>query len=65
MLQTSTEKLIDLANHILAMQNDEYFLGHPEWYSITSKAQNALNSKEVSDYLEDDGHVIEGNNCYW
>lgn len=38
------KKLIDLANHILAMQNDAYFLGHPEWYSIISKAENALKS---------------------
>lgn len=51
MNKTATEKLIELAKRIIAMENDAHFQDHPEWYSITSEAQNAIDSYELQMYL--------------
>jgi len=35
-----------LAKHILAMRNDAYLTGHPEWHDIIQEAEQALNESE-------------------
>lgn len=32
-----------LAKHVLAMRNDAYLTGHPEWNDIVNEAESALN----------------------
>lgn len=35
-----------LANHIIAMQDDSYLSGHPEWHEIVKEAKNAVASEK-------------------
>ncbi len=36
------QKLLELAAHIIAMQNDAYLTGHPEWNEIVKEAIEAV-----------------------
>lgn len=36
----------NLANHILAMADDAYLTGHPEWQSLVAEAQSIIDQEE-------------------
>jgi hypothetical protein len=36
------EEAKDLCEHIIAMADDSYLMGHPEWEEITTEASNVL-----------------------
>jgi hypothetical protein len=47
--------LIFLAKHILAMRNDAYLTGQPEWNDIVREAENALaEPKDIKERLIED-----------
>jgi hypothetical protein len=39
-----------LAQHIMAMADDAYFVGHPEWESIVGQAKDLLARVEVEQW---------------
>jgi len=40
-------KSLELAAHIIAMANDAYLVGHPEWLEIVKEAQSLLEDAGV------------------
>lgn len=47
-----------LAKHILAMQDDDYLIGHPEWEEIVKDAELVLKEKETDEENEPDEEVV-------
>lgn len=37
-----TTAAVKLAEHVLAMADDDYLLGHPEWYDIVADAERVV-----------------------
>ncbi|MDP9269306.1 MAG: hypothetical protein M3P27_13425 [Acidobacteriota bacterium] len=42
-----------LFQHILALADDAYFLGHPEWETIVADARRAAEARELSALITD------------
>lgn len=45
-MSATNSPLVQLAQHILAMANDDYLTGHPEWAEIVREAESALAETE-------------------
>lgn len=43
---SAVPELLKLAQHILAMSDDAYFMDHPEWTEIVNEAKQAINKTE-------------------
>ncbi len=51
---------IILAEHILSMADDDYLLGHPEWYEIVADAEKVVGmsrDKWLALILEEAAHA--------
>lgn len=40
------KKFIDLAYHIIAMENDSYLAGHPEWNEFVTEAKEVIGTND-------------------
>ena len=57
------QKLTALASHVLAMGNDAYLDGHPEWREIVKEA--ALASYEVDTDMDGETLIVKINNRHY
>lgn len=44
----NTAKFLGLALHIVAMHDDAYLAGHPEWHELVKEARKALKSEDLA-----------------
>ncbi len=42
LLISAAPKMLDLARHVVAMADDAYLIGHPEWGAIVAEARAAI-----------------------
>jgi hypothetical protein len=47
-LEENTTKFLDLAFHIVAMQDDAYLSGHPEWNELVKEAKATLLAENIN-----------------
>lgn len=46
-LMATAPDLLKLAQHVIAMHDDAYLSGHPEWVEIVNEAKSAIAKAEV------------------